>query len=453
MSVRARIIKVGVAKSVEMGIISLARFFSVPLFLSAWTPDLYGEWLILYTLISYFTLGGLGFGQAAGNQMTMALAAGDEARADRVYQTTWVIVLILSALLMALAALVAWLLPLNRWMNIALIPESSTDAIVFLFAGYVVLGFLTSPAMSAYRAVGMLHRGLFWTNGGQLLEFGAMALALALGAGTLGVAAAITASRLLLLAGLQLDQLLVVKRFRPCLRQASRQEFAALLSPALSFAAYPVGNTVINQGIVMAIGGIVGPVAVVLWSSLRTLTNLVTRLFDLVNQAFYPEVSMAFGAGNRELVRRLHRVSCQTSFWLGVLSAAGLLLLGPWLFRVWTHGKVELDMGLFLGFVALVVLRSLWYTSFVVPSAINQHQRLTLGYLFASVLGLGLSVGLLYLGLLPSLAGFALVEVAMTYLVIPKSLSLAQETLPALVAGVLTPPNPLAVARMALGRG
>jgi len=49
-----RILKVGAAKSLEMAIVTVVRFFSVPLFLHAWTTEMYGEWLILYSLPACF---------------------------------------------------------------------------------------------------------------------------------------------------------------------------------------------------------------------------------------------------------------------------------------------------------------------------------------------------------------------------------------------------------------
>jgi len=50
-----------------MAIVTLVRFVSVPLFLHAWSTEMYGEWLILYSLPAYFSLGNLGFAQAAAN--------------------------------------------------------------------------------------------------------------------------------------------------------------------------------------------------------------------------------------------------------------------------------------------------------------------------------------------------------------------------------------------------
>ena len=445
MSIRSRVLKVGAAKSAEVAIVTLIRFFSVPLFLWAWSPELYGEWLILYSLVSYFALGNLGFAQAAANEMTIFVARGDRDRALVTYQSTFVIISLIAVAMVGLAAVVGFLLPLERWMGLKLINGAGLQVIVLLFVGYVVAIFLMNLLMAGYRCVGRYHRGLVFQNGALLCEFIALVVMLLFGWGPISAAVSMVVVRVMATLVSLLDLSRVVPWLRLGAARASRAELRRILTPSLSFVAFPAGNTLINQGIIIGIGAVVGPVAVVLWSSLRTLTNLVTRLFDLVNQAFYPEVSTAWGMGNSRLLRRLHRVSCQLSFWFGLCAVGGLALVGPWVFTKWTQGKVALEMPLFWGFLGLVWLRSLWYTSFVVPSAINQHQRLTVAYLVTSGIGLLCSLLVLEQGLTFAILGFAMVETTMVIVVLPRSLEIAKDRLLDFSAAALLPPNPLAL--------
>ncbi len=454
MSIRSRILKVGAAKSLEMAIVTLVRFFSVPLFLHAWSPEMYGEWLILYSLLVYFSLGNLGFSQAAANEMTMFVARGERDKALITYQSTFVIIGLISVALVGLAGLVGWVLPLERWMDLKFIGGNGLRLIVLLFVAYVVLSFLMQLFMAGYRCEGRYHRGLFYSNGALLVEFGALWLVLFMGWSPLAVAVSMLAVRIVAVVVMLVDLRFVVPWLRMGTGHAEKAELRRILGPSLAFAALPAGNTVINQGVIIGIGAILGPVAVVLFSSLRTLTNLVTRVFDLVNQAFYPEVSMAWGAGNKELLRKLHRVSCQASFWLGLCAVAGLAVFGPWVFGKWTQEKVVLEMPLFWGFLGLVLLRSFWYTSYVVPSAINQHQRLTFAYLVASAVGLGASLVPLAMNLplVWAIGGFATVELVMVAIVVPKSLGLAEDRASGFLAAALPPPNPMALLKMTVSK-
>lgn len=429
MSITNRILKVGAAKSLEMAIVTLVRFVSVPLFLHAWSTEMYGEWLILYSLLAYFSLGNLGFAQAAANEMTMFVAREERDKALATYQTTAVAIGLISVVLVGLASVVAWVLPLEGWMGLTRITGNELRLVVLVFVAYVVIGFLMGLFMAGYRCEGRYHRGIVYSNAALLADFGALVAVLLSGEGPFVAAVAMLAVRVAAALTMMVDLRVVVPWLKLGARHASRAELKRILSPSLSFVAMPAGQTVINQGVIIGIGVIIGPVAVVLFSSLRTLTNLVTRVFDLVNQAFYPEVSMAWGAGNMELLRKLHRVSCQASFWLGLVAVAGLALFGPWVFTKWTQGKVELDMALFWGFLGLVLLRSLWYTSFVVPSAINRHQRLTVIYLFSSAVGLGLSLVTLNISLSLALFGFAMLETVMIFLVVRQSLVLSCDSL------------------------
>lgn len=443
MSVRSRILKVGAAKSMEMGIIVLIRFFSLPFFLYAWKTELYGEWLILFSLLSYVSLGSLGLAQAAANEMTMSVAKDERDKALVTYHTTTVALLLLSLILMGLALAAAWTLPIGRWLNISLIPQGNIRLILLLFVSYVAIGFMMAILMSGYRCEGKYHRGITYSNVSALAEFGALCLVLLLfRAGPLGVALSMVAIRLFALLVMFIDLKVVVPWLTFGFARAQMSELRRIIWPSLSFLSMPAGQTIINQGVIIGIGAILGPVPVVIFSSLRTLTNLATRIYDLVNQAFYPEVSMAWGAGNKALLQKLHRVSYKVSLWLGILAVAGLAILGPWIYSKWTHGKVPLDMPLFWGFLVLLLLRGLWFTSFVIPAAINKHQRLALIHLIVSALGLGLSLALVNLGLLWALSGFILIEVVMTAIVIRISLRLSEDSLGTFLGAAIPPPNP-----------
>ena len=69
------------------GVATLIQVLSVPIFLRHWGIDLYGEWLLLNSVPSYFALSDVGFGSTAGNEMTMLMAAGRQDEALDVFQS------------------------------------------------------------------------------------------------------------------------------------------------------------------------------------------------------------------------------------------------------------------------------------------------------------------------------------------------------------------------------
>ena len=55
----------------------VVQLMGVPIFLNAWGPRLYGEWLILFAIPAYFSISDLGFSQSAANDMTGRVARHD----------------------------------------------------------------------------------------------------------------------------------------------------------------------------------------------------------------------------------------------------------------------------------------------------------------------------------------------------------------------------------------
>ncbi|MDD5306751.1 MAG: hypothetical protein PHU25_05455 [Deltaproteobacteria bacterium] len=434
-----------------MVIVTVIRLISVPLFLVNWGKDLYGEWLIVTTLLTYFDMSNLGFAQTAANDMTIAVAKGDRESALRVYQSTAVFLFVVILMVFAIALTLPPLLPLGRWMNLSLIGAADLRLIIIMLAGSMALSFFMWLLMAGYRCEGKYHRGLLFVNLFVIIDFAGTVAFLITGFGTVYVALAMFVARTLVCTIMVLD----IKRVAPWIKlgysNASRREIRRMLSPSLSFMSYPVSMAVINQGAVLAIGTIVNPAAVVLFTAMRTLTNMVLRVFELVNQAIYPEISMAWGVGNNELLKRLHRTSCQASLWIGAAAIAFLAVLGRWIFEAWTGGKVEFDATLLYGLLAIMAVRAVWQTSMVLPSAINRHQRIAVSYLVLSMLGLAGFVTLLkMIDLHWALLALGALEVAMIAVVLPTSLKLSSDKLSVFTCQVLQPPNPVAVARMFL---
>jgi O-antigen/teichoic acid export membrane protein len=148
------------------------------------------------------------------------------------------------------------------------------------------------------------------------------------------------------------------------------------------------------QGYTMLVGTKFGPLQVVAFTTLRTLTRLPALISGSIGLALRPALSAAFGSGDLVLARNLHRQAFQITLVLALLVGAALLLGGPFAYRVWTGHAVQFDAKCFWVLLAVSTINSLWYTSFAVPTAINRHFSLTAAFLFGNLLALGIGIAL-----------------------------------------------------------
>ena len=76
-----------------------------------------------------------------------------------------------------------------------------------------------------------------------------------------------------------------------------------LSSPAFAFMAFPVGNAISLQGLTVVVAMVLGPVAVVTFSTMRTLSRVGFQVLNAIARTLWPELSKAFGAGDINLAR------------------------------------------------------------------------------------------------------------------------------------------------------
>jgi len=115
--------------------------------------------------------------------------------------------------------------------------------------------------------------------------------------------------------------------------------------------------------------------------------------------------------GAMDVARMLHRRACQISLLVCLSITLGVAFLGNWIWRIWTVGKVPTDPVLLNIMLLQMLVSAFWFTSSVVPMAINQHQRMARAMLTATCGALVLAWFLMHVPAL-SLRGAAMGLVA-----------------------------------------
>ena len=89
----------------------MIQLVQVPVFLHFWSVPLYGEWMIVTSIPAYLSFSNIGFGNVAGNEMTMLVAAEDREGALRVFESCWWLIAIVCGATILLLSGGLYLLP------------------------------------------------------------------------------------------------------------------------------------------------------------------------------------------------------------------------------------------------------------------------------------------------------------------------------------------------------
>jgi O-antigen/teichoic acid export membrane protein len=423
---------------------TVIQLIQVPVFLHFWNTPLFGEWLILNSIPAYLSFSSIGFGNVAGNEMTMMVARNDREDALRVFQSCWWLIVLLCATAVVLLSGALYFLPAAHLLKLTHLSEYDTKWIIFYLGLAVLFSQLEQLLQSAYRCIGRYPYGTALKTVLAFLAFAGMIATVALGHGprvTALVFATINITGTFLLC-------LFVRHDIPWIefgwKHASFSEIRRLAPLAIAFMGFPAGNALNLSGTLLAVGYALGPVAVVVFGTARTVSRVALQMVQMINTTFEPEMSLAYGAGNYDLTRTLLRRACQLALFVAVVVVLIMMTFGPWFLTHWTGGHVPPSRTLLSILLVVVIFYALWSTSATLMTSTNQHQRLASYY----VLGTSLTCIACYFlarsfGLYGAAASLLISETVMNLYVLPACLRIARDTLPAFLSSLLHYPTSL----------
>jgi O-antigen/teichoic acid export membrane protein len=408
---------------------AIIQLVNVPVFLHLWGPKLYGEWLVLSALPVYFGLTDFGIGSVAGNEMTMLVARGEKDSAIEVFQSTWLLTTCVSFSFTTVVALCIWVLPLERWFNLVVLSRGQIISILCVLCIYVLLDMQWTVMAAGFRCDGNYALGTLIGNIVRLVANTSAVVAVALHSSPVTVAITLVAFRLL---GNRAGQI-ALRRKSPWLHYGYKHaRFSAirkLFGPGVAYLAFPAGNAFILQGMTVLIGSTLGSVAVVVYSTTRTLTRFVYQLVDMITNSVWAEMSAAIGTGDMLLARNLHRAACQASLGLSFGAVPVLAILGKTIYGLWTHHKVVMDQTLFYLLLVEVLANAFWFTSSVVSISCNRHARQAMLYIATTAASIPIAYLLMLRMGLPGVGvSLLIVDLAMIVYVLANSLAILHDT-------------------------
>jgi O-antigen/teichoic acid export membrane protein len=425
---------------------AIVQLVSVPIFLHSWGTGLYGEWLVLSAIPIYLGLTDFGFGSVAANDMTMLVARGEKSAALEVFQSAWVLTTVFSGFFGLCLGVGLGLLPIEKWLKVALLSRGQVIAILCVLSAYMLQDMQWTIIEAGFRCDGNYALGTLLGSVVKGCTNGAAIMAAAFHASPLIVAVVLVSVRLL---GNSTCQI-VLRRKSPWLhygyRNARLSVIRKLFGPAIAYMAFPAGSSLSLQGMTIVVGAVFGPVAVVVFSTTRTLTRFVYQMTYVIGSSIWAEMSVAFGAGKRLLARNLHRCACQASLGLSLGAILFLYVFGTGIYGYWTHYRVAMNHELFHLLLIEALANSFWYTSSVVSIACNQHERQAMVYLLTTALSLPAGYLLmLWFGLVGGAVSLLFVDICMIGYVLRHSLILLDDSLSGFALSLLRAPSLSAV--------
>lgn len=386
------------------------QLLSVPAFLRFWSVEDYGRWLLLSALPGYLALADLGLGTVAMNRMVMLHAQQRMHESRTVFQTALLMIGVVTCIFLLLSCLLVWVLPLEMFTPAN---ARSTMGVLILVA---LLNIFSGLVDAVHRSAGQFARGVYLINFARLFEWLGGLIGLVLWRSTLAVATGFLVARVVAMLVMQQMTARQVPEYPWSLLHASRRELCGMLRPALSFLAFPLGNALTLQGMSVVVGTTLGPVALAMFNTYRTLSRLPVQMLTTFNRALWPEISRAFGAGEYLMLQRMYRRGTRIS----LLACAGacivIFIAAKWLLGIWTNHHIPYDAAMLALFLLVAFAGCAWQVGQVMLTATNMHERLAVIYLLAALVSVGGAIAMpVHWGMLGMIAAAGCFEIILLF--------------------------------------
>ena len=320
----------------------------VPVFLVLWGPERYGDWLVLLSAAGFVGLLDGGLQAYYGNAMQAALSQGKPDAFHRLIQQGTALYAAIICAALPLIAFGAYQVQWTDLLNLQMATHGLAENVLLILALNFLISVPFGMANAIYRAHGHFATSIMVGNLARLALVIAVALSLWAGAGmvTLGLvyAAIVTISWVAMIAH--------QRRRYPDLRYGiawpDRSALKDLIAVAPFYAVIPAAMLATTHATIILISVLAAASkAVVIYTTMRTLTGVARMVMDQVMHVTGVEIARQFAQNEEAALTTLYEFVARLAG--GICGAlTGLIaVMGPPFLTIWTIGKVPFDAAIF----------------------------------------------------------------------------------------------------------
>lgn len=373
MSVARRIYQ-GLGANAFGQIITIAiQLISVPILISIWGIEKYGEWIVISAIPAYLAFSDLGLTSASANKVAILFERERFGVSQRIYQTCFVLVTLLSVIITCLIAILGTAFNFVEILNIK---NFTHPTFLYLSIGlivHVVLAMQTNVYLIPFRAVKKTPKSTFILNTTRLLEWSAALTAVTYSQSAEALVLTLIVTRLIANILIFAISTNITPHLNVLGGGVDKKAARVLIRPALASMAFPIGLALTIQGATILISIFVGGAGVALFSIYRTLTRLVIQAVTVINQSIWPELSYAYAKNNNILIKEIINRTGKISLYGCTIFILAIYLCSDFLIRLWIGPDVIQDKVLLILMLAATLLHVLWQRFWVFLMATNNH--------------------------------------------------------------------------------
>lgn len=425
MSLKKKILGNGIATGIQKLIRVSEQLLLVPFFINAWGSAYYGEWLTLTIVPSVIAFSDLGFGTAAANSFVLKYASGDKVGAANTAKTGFLIISCMVLFGTLISFVVIFLCSYFHLFDKSLI--NKTDAIwsISILILARLISFYDQFFEAYYRAARKAALSINLLSVKSILNIVAGLVVLLSGYHVVAFAISQLTVNILFAFYYRTKAFNLLALWKEAKGTVLKTDVRDITTKGLGYLMSPIWQSIYFQGTTFVVRLALGPQAVTIFNTVRTLSRSVNQIYNMINGTVFPELQYEIGSGNFDRARKLFRMSVVGVILLAFIGAVFLWLLGPWFYKIWTNNKLLVPGTMWNIFVLGILLNAIWWTASMVFRAFNKPYQLSyIGVISASLSVISSYILTIKMGLVGAALGSLVLEIIMACYILPTACKL-----------------------------
>lgn len=335
----------------------IVQLIMVPVLIYYWGGELYGEWIIIFTIPAMLSLMDFGLIAVSNNLIDSLCNEKKYISSNRIYYNSIIFLSFLFTILIFLS-IVSWIFFKEYFFDIFL--ETKKNILGYLFFLMVtdsIISIFLNHNSALYRTIDKFHWTANWQNCGRIFPLLGVALVALNGFFLLEAAIAMVMIRLIILLIMLIDIKTRIYWLNSSWFYISKRILRNILRNAIGFMALPISNLMVLHLTTILIAMSYSATIVALYNSLRTFTRLIPQFVSIVGKSLWSEISK-----NKNNEKKMYIYVLRRTLVLSFICLCGYLILGKAFFMKWTHSSLGFDNILFV-FLILNAIGIALYTS------------------------------------------------------------------------------------------
>ena len=366
----------------------LSRFFIIPLFLTTWGADKYGEWLLLSTIPAWLAISDFGCQIYFINKLTFAWAKNEFSNYSILLNTATKIFVFIPVILFIVSSTIVIFIPSNLLFTFKTISSNEAKYILILLILIICISIFQGFIFGLFRTINDVSKSLIYSivlNATQIITT-AICLKLKYGLFEIVISQLIPLIIITYIAILELSN----KKYNIKISLKDKLNKTIIIesiSPSLHFLIIQLSQAILIQGSILVIAPL-GGVQVATFSILRTIINIIKQILGIFSHSVWPEITNLYAQKNSNEFNRIYEKIYLVSLIICILFSVFISYFGEKIFNLWLNNILEYNHSLIKSIILYVLISSYWSINGNILMSINKHVSLSKFQLLFSILAI-----------------------------------------------------------------